>query len=69
MLEALQALNQVAWGEVTQYRYRSPIGPGFDPDYWENAAENAVKVQNAVNIVLRTIRDRIRLWEEFDPGP
>lgn len=69
MLGALRELDQVAWHEVIQYRHRSPRGEGFDPRYWENAAENAAKVQAAADLVLLAIRARVQLWEKFDPGP
>lgn len=69
LLSALRALDQVAWHEVVQYRHRSPSGKGFDPTYWENAADNAAKVQAAADLVLLAIRTRVQLWEKFDPGP
>jgi hypothetical protein len=69
MLESLRLLDQVAWHEVIQYRHRSPRGEDFDPKYWDKASENAAKIQTATNLVLFAIRDRIRSWEKFDPGP
>jgi len=54
---------------VVQYWHRSPQGEGFDPNYWENAAENAAKIQAATDLVLVSIRARVQLWEKFDPGP
>lgn len=68
VLSALRALDQVAWREVVQYRHRSPTGEGFDPLYWESAADNAAKVQAAANLVLLSIRARAQFWEKFDPG-
>lgn len=69
LLGALRALDQVAWHDVVQYWHRSPQGEGFDPNYWENAAENAAKIQAATDLVLVSIRARVQLWEKFDPGP
>ena len=69
MLQSLGQLSQVTWHEVVQYRHRAPHGEAFDPNYWENAADNAVTIQTASNEVLGAIRERSRSWEQFDPGP
>ena len=69
LLDALRALDRVAWHEVVQYRHRSPRGERFDPNYWESAADNAAEVQAAADQVLLAIRARVQKWEKFDPGP
>ncbi|MDH4209441.1 MAG: hypothetical protein OEV76_11250 [Anaerolineae bacterium] len=68
LVQALRALDQIAWHEVVQYRHRSPHGQGCDPKYWDNALENSAKIQAATDQVLVAIRDRARLWERFEPG-
>lgn len=68
MLDSLQDLDRVAWKEVVQFRHRTPDGRGYDPKYWENALENAVQIQKAADAVLRSIGDRARTWEKFEPG-
>jgi len=68
MLESLRTLDQVAWREVVQFRHRSPHGEGYDPKYWDNALENAAKIQAAADAVLGAIRSRAQKWETFDPS-
>jgi len=68
LLESLGSLDQAAWQEVVQFRHRTPQGQGYDPKYWENALENAAKIQEAADAVLSAIRDRARTWERFDSG-
>ena len=67
LLKSLQVLTQVAWHEVIQFRHRSPQGVSYDPKYWENALENAAKIQAAADAVLAAIRQRAQTWEQFDP--
>ena len=63
---ALTAVDQAAWREVVQFKGRSP---DMDPNYWENALENQTKIQQLTEAALGKIRDRVRKWESFDPGP
>ncbi len=67
LLESLRSLDKVAWGEVVQFRHRVPHGQGYDPKYWENALENAAKINAAAEAVLAAIRERVQTWEKFDP--
>jgi hypothetical protein len=69
LVQALRALDQVTWREVIQYRHRAPLGPNYDPKYWDNALENSAQIQTVTENVLNVIRDRVRLWEQFDAGP
>lgn len=69
LLTSLRALDQVAWHEVIQFRHRTPHEDGYDPMYWENALENAAKIQAATDAVLLAIRQRAQTWERFDPTP
>ena len=66
LLQSLRVLDQVAWHEVVQFRHRSPQGADYDPKYWENALENAAKIQAAADAVLAAIHQRARTWEQFD---
>ena len=66
LLQSLRVLDQVAWHEVVQFRHRSPQGADYGPKYWENALENAAKIQAAADAVLAAIRQRARTWEQFD---
>ncbi|WHZ23301.1 MAG: hypothetical protein OJF47_002413 [Nitrospira sp.] len=68
LLESLRVLDQVAWHEVIQFRHRAPHGDGYDPKYWDNALENAAKIQAASDAVLLAIRQRAQTWERFDPN-
>ena len=43
-----------------------PYGQGYDPKYWENALENAAKINAAAEAVLGAIRERTQTWEKFD---
>ena len=47
LVQALRALDQIAWREVVQYRHRCPYGEGYDPKYWDNALENSARIQAA----------------------
>ena len=67
LLKSLRVLDQVVWHEVIQFRHRSPQGADYDPKYWENALENAAKIQAAADAVLAAIRQRAQTWEQFDP--
>ena len=67
LLKSLRVLDQVAWHEVIQFRHRSPQGADYDPKYWENALENAAKIEAAADAVLAAIRQRAQTWEQFDP--
>lgn len=68
LLASLRALDQVAWREVIQFRHRTPHGEGYDPKYWDNALENAAKIQATTEAVLLAIRVRAQTWERFDPN-
>ena len=67
LLKSLRVLDEVAWHEVIQFRHRSPQGADYDPKYWENALENAAKIEAAADAVLAAIRQRAQTWEQFDP--
>ena len=69
ILKSLRVLDNVAWHEVIQFRHRSPQGEDYDPKYWENALENAAKIQAAADAVLAAIRQGAQEWEQFDPKP
>ena len=69
LVQLLRDLDQLAWKEVVQYRHRSPRDEVHDSRYWDNALENAAKIQVATEAVLGAIRERVLLWERFEPGP
>jgi len=71
ILVVLRALDQVAWQEVVQYRRFSPHADdqAFDARYWDRAAENSAKIAELTDNVIRSVRERVRRWEAFDPAP
>lgn len=59
-------LDKVIWKEVVGYKNWSPnAGRGYDPKYWEKAAENSKEISAIADEVMCLIRKRIQYWEKF----
>jgi len=68
LYEKLRELDRMAWSEAVQYKNRSPQKMpkgGYDPDYWEKAADNAAQLSILAENAIVAIRERIKRWESL----